>query len=959
MSQSSLPQNSAALKEETPDGRKDAVQKTGSPRPGTPVNGPESQQENKTGGIHKEAGVLKAPAPVQTDPKAPVQKGTKEGAGAAAESHGKQPPVSSDVKTPPAQQSGKFNDDKQLKRRIRRIIAITSEGLVDRQDAVKSAVLATLCGMNTFFYGPPGTAKSRISRRLNDIFAGDGGYFEHLMHRFSTPEELFGPISLSKLRQDEYERKIDGYLACARFAFLDEIWKSSPAVLNTLLTLINEHTYYNGNRVLNVPLRSMVVASNEIPLAEDELSALYDRFVMRLAIEPVSTRDDFISLLNDALKNDEVESGHKQKLKDLAVTDEEYASWQKDIVGIPLADALINCISNIREELNLRLKKFKKAEKKLENYDGFSEESPDRNTAVSYISDRRWVQISRILRAAAFFNEEKVSGVKNLIHLEDLLWHDPAEKEIIHDIVVRNIERSLEEGLQDADEGRILSNSKKLDKIISNCANETNFSDHNVVLRLNEENKVFFNLHKDCGFTYITSRDNWNEHQWFKRTDPKDFYTAEVREKCRNPVKDGKTAILLPQAGDIIRIRLVRDISGYFSRGDSNGTEVFTYTVPGMRDNSGKSLETEQYTAPSLILPKSVQLYLKNCREDSFELYAAITEVQNHFGFDKKMKSSIKINFENIFSDKTLMIEHRGADTSMVKSTAPLSREQTAKYLPGDFMKYGEHDKYIATMDNSDEVLIVVPHGSYPPAKGELISYENRYNGSEYVWVEKKCYRDWFRYVVGQKELKNIRHLKCTVNTNKDLFVHGLHCILNDGEIINPEKLNMNLQAVDYDQAVLQLSPEDRTDITVVSIPYDEFVKDKVIKVYDNHGKENGQAVTREAPTGRSIEVRLNDKTVIRSIISNDTISFMKEIIGSMHQVDDMLRENSRLISRINNRLNSHRDYINSDIFLSDRQKHDLTAVLENVYAPVKEEIAKAGLYEQRANDLVKKNKFR
>ena len=135
--------------------------------------------------------------------------------------------------------------------------------------------------------------------------------------------------------------------------------------------------------------------------------------------------------------------------------------------------------------------------------------------------------------------------------------------------------------------------------------------------------------------------------------------------------------------------------------------------------------------------------------------------------------------------------------------------------------------------------------------------------------------------------------------------------------------------------------------------------KRKVIKVYDNHGKENGQAVTREAPTGRSIEVRLNDKTVIRSIISNDTISFMKEIIGSMHQVDDMLRENSRLISRINNRLNSHRDYINSDIFLSDRQKHDLTAVLENVYAPVKEEMAKAGLYEQRANDLVKKNKFR
>src|SRR5574344_2881674 len=135
------------------------------------------------------------------------------------------------------------------RQRIKDLISYVNSALYDKENIVKISVLAVLAGQNVFLYGPPGTAKSMLSRRIADIFKNQK-YFEHLMHRFCTPEELFGPISLQELKKDIYNRKLDGYLVDPDFAFLDEIWKSSPAVLNTLLTLINEHKYHNGNALI-------------------------------------------------------------------------------------------------------------------------------------------------------------------------------------------------------------------------------------------------------------------------------------------------------------------------------------------------------------------------------------------------------------------------------------------------------------------------------------------------------------------------------------------------------------------------------------------------------------------------------------------------------------------------------------------------------------------------------------
>ena len=196
-----------------------------------------------------------------------------------------------------AQDKAPLDADKvRLAERIRLIMDAVSAGLIDRDYVVKMAVLAVLAGQNIFLYGPPGTAKSMLSRRLASIVRGSS-YFEHLMHRFCTPEEIFGPVSLSELKKDNYERKTAGYLPEADFAFLDEIWKSSPAVLNTLLTIINEHSFHNGSKVMTVPLRSLAVASNEIPDAESGMEALYDRFPVRIPVFPVKGEDAFRHLL--------------------------------------------------------------------------------------------------------------------------------------------------------------------------------------------------------------------------------------------------------------------------------------------------------------------------------------------------------------------------------------------------------------------------------------------------------------------------------------------------------------------------------------------------------------------------------------------------------------------------------------------------------------------------------------
>jgi MoxR-like ATPase len=168
------------------------------------------------------------------------------------------------------------------------------ENLIEREVESRLVVLGMISGEHVLFLGPPGTAKSALGRRLSMISGGT--LFQRLLTRFTTPEEIFGPLSLRALENDEYKRCTEGFLPTATVAFLDEIFKANSAILNTLLTILNERQFDNGVGLReDCPIRCVIAASNELPESE-ELEALYDRFLLRREVLPVSD-DGIVELL--------------------------------------------------------------------------------------------------------------------------------------------------------------------------------------------------------------------------------------------------------------------------------------------------------------------------------------------------------------------------------------------------------------------------------------------------------------------------------------------------------------------------------------------------------------------------------------------------------------------------------------------------------------------------------------
>jgi MoxR-like ATPase len=169
--------------------------------------------------------------------------------------------------------------------RLREVVRSASRGLIDREALLELIVLAAVAGEHVLVVGPPGTAKSEAARRISKLLGGR--YFEYLLGRFTEPAELFGPIDLQKLRSGVIETRITGMLPEAEIAFLDEVFRGSTAILNTLLGILAERRFHGGSKVHEVPLRVCIGATNEIP--EDEsLAAFADRFLVQVFVEPVS-----------------------------------------------------------------------------------------------------------------------------------------------------------------------------------------------------------------------------------------------------------------------------------------------------------------------------------------------------------------------------------------------------------------------------------------------------------------------------------------------------------------------------------------------------------------------------------------------------------------------------------------------------------------------------------------------
>src|SRR5262249_1136168 len=151
-----------------------------------------------------------------------------------------------------------------------------------RGEVIDLRALALVAGEPLYLSGRPGPAKSALIRHF--ALAVRGRYFEYVLTRFSEPNELFGPIDVAKLREGTVATVTSGMLPEAEFAFLDELFNANIAILNNLLTVLNERTYRRGAEVHRLPLLSLFSASNHLP--EDEaLKALFDRFLLRCHVD--------------------------------------------------------------------------------------------------------------------------------------------------------------------------------------------------------------------------------------------------------------------------------------------------------------------------------------------------------------------------------------------------------------------------------------------------------------------------------------------------------------------------------------------------------------------------------------------------------------------------------------------------------------------------------------------------
>src|SRR6185436_15811171 len=191
-----------------------------------------------------------------------------------------------------------------LRKRLNRFRTSLGRFFVAKQDLIDLMMVAAVAQEPLLLVGQPGTAKSDLVLKFKDaIGISDEDYFEYMLTRFTEPSEIVGPIDINLLREGRYVRREQGKLPTAKLAFLDEIFKSNSAILNILLTIINEKKFYQDGAPQPVNLRVLFAATNEIP-EQGELSALKDRFVLKA--ESRSVQDEHFEELIDAGLQNEV-----------------------------------------------------------------------------------------------------------------------------------------------------------------------------------------------------------------------------------------------------------------------------------------------------------------------------------------------------------------------------------------------------------------------------------------------------------------------------------------------------------------------------------------------------------------------------------------------------------------------------------------------------------------------------
>jgi MoxR-like ATPase len=300
--------------------------------------------------------------------------------------------------------------DTRLATRFQEAARVMEQHFLDKQEVIRLLLVSVAAGEHMLLVGPPGTAKSALVRTFAKLI--DARYFEYLLTRFTEPNELFGPVDIRAFREGTYTRRTETMLPEAEIVFLDEIFKSNSAILNSLLTILNERKFANGSKVQDVPLLSMFGASNEVP-NDDNLAAIFDRFLLRVV-------------------SDNLDSYHFHNLIAKGIANEAALLTGKAVVARALFSA--RDLHGLHKRFDAHLA-F--TEDFLSKYKGLIFQI--RSEGIS-VSDRRVVKLLKLFAASAIVDGRDQANDSDFFILKHI-WNNLDQTEILEEIVGPVVDR--------------------------------------------------------------------------------------------------------------------------------------------------------------------------------------------------------------------------------------------------------------------------------------------------------------------------------------------------------------------------------------------------------------------------------------------------------------------------------------------------------------------------------------
>ena len=286
--------------------------------------------------------------------------------------------------------------------RLRQVAATLEGQFLGKDEIIRLLVIAVVAGEHCVLLGPPGTAKSALIRSLSGLL--QARYFEYLLTRFTEPNEIFGPVDIAAFREGEYRRNVTGMLSEAEIVFLDEVFKSNSAILNALLTLLNERRMTTGSQIIQCPLISVFAASNEVP-ADETLGAIFDRFLLRVRSENLDAYH-FTELLNRGIAH-EVRQMSGEKPTPLLAARELTAMGKSFGQRMQFSDAFLSAYKGLVFQI--------------------------RAEGVS-LSDRRVVKMLKLFAASAFVDGRASADASDFFILKHI-WNNEDQAEILEGLV--------------------------------------------------------------------------------------------------------------------------------------------------------------------------------------------------------------------------------------------------------------------------------------------------------------------------------------------------------------------------------------------------------------------------------------------------------------------------------------------------------------------------------------------